>query len=307
MANRIDDNLTILERPRLREPYLIAGFAGWLDGGGAAVGTVEYLIKKLKATRFAHIDPEDFHVYQVPGVEMLRPFVKTEDGVVKIIQTPSHDFYYWKNPKPRERDIVILSGIEPNIRWNQYLEVLLEFAQRLKVKRIYSVGGVLGGVPHTRKPQISCSISEPKLREALSPYGVKFSGYTGPGTFQSYLLANCREYELQGIQLTARAFYYPDVTIGVAFNPRAIHALLQRLASLANIELDLSDLLTAAKELEEKLDAIVGENAELQSYVKELESQYTEVKFDEPLKGRPEDFVRDAEEFLKRGHNAGDS
>lgn len=304
MASRDSDSLTILERPRLREPYLVAGFGGWLDGGGAAVGTVEYLIKKLKATKFAYIDPEDFRVYQVPGVEMSRPFVKTEDGLVEIIQSPNHQFCYWRNPRARAHDLIILSATEPNLRWNEYIGMLLDFAQKLKVKMIYSVGGVLGGVPHTKEPQVSCSVSDAKLKEMLGQYAVKFSNYTGPGTFQSYLVANCPTWGIPAIHLTARAFYYPDVSVGVGFNPKAIRALLLRLTRLLDIDLDLSDLVKAGHELDEKLDSIVKEDVELQSYVRELEREYTEVRFEEPLHGKLEDFVRDAEEFLRKSQQA---
>lgn len=308
MAERLDDNLTILRQPRLREPTLVAGFAGWLDGGGAAMGTLEYLIKKLKATRFAQIHAENFHVYQVPGMEMMRPLIKTAEGLVEIIHTPVNDFFYWKNPRTGAGDVILLLGTEPNMRWNEYIGALLNFAEKMKVKRIYSVGGVLGGVPHTRQPQVSCSVSHPELKKALAPYAVRFSNYTGPGTFQSYLVAICHKFHMPAIHLTARAVYYPEFSIGISFNPKAIHALLQRLTRLLDMDLDVSDLVQAGLELEAKLNSMAKQNPKLQSYVEELERNYTELKLEEgPLKGQPEDFVRDAEEYLRRTRETGDS
>lgn len=132
----MNESLVIRERPTLRQPRLIVGFSGWLDGGEASTGTVQYLITKLQAKGFAEIVAKDFYVFQVPGVVAVRPSIKLEDGVVKDIRFPQNEFYYWKNEENADAgDLILLLGTEPNLRWQEYIEAVLDMAQEFSVKR----------------------------------------------------------------------------------------------------------------------------------------------------------------------------
>ena len=264
--------LTIHERPRLREPYLIAGFTGWLDGGEASTGSLKYLIRKLRAKKFAEINTTDFQVYQVPGIEPLRPHIKFDEGVVAEYRFPT----------------------------KEYLDAVLDLAQQFKVKRIYSVGGVMGGVPHTREPAISCGVSDPFLKEELDKHAVRYSNYEGPSTFNGILLTACQKREMEAVHMTGRSIYYPDFNIVIPYNPKVIHTILVRLNKMLGIGLDLSDLKKAGQELEEKLNFMAEQSPQLRQHIEELERNYAELKYEEPIQGAPEDFVRDAEEFLRQ-------
>ncbi|MDP2953690.1 MAG: PAC2 family protein, partial [Chloroflexota bacterium] len=177
-----------------------------------------------------------------------------------------------------------------------------DLAQQFGVKRVISVGGVLGGVPHTKEPTVSCTISDARLKAEMGTYAVRFSNYEGPSTFNAMLVAMCRERGLEAIQLTGRAIFYPDFNIVVKRDARAMYAILVRLRRLLGIDLDLSDLRKEGQELAERLDLMVSQNPRLSSYIRELERSFEEIRYEEPLKGTPEDFVRDAEEFLRRQH-----
>jgi len=76
-------NVIMVEKPRLRHPYMVCGISGWVDGGEAATGSIRYLMKKLKAQRFAEIPIDRFHIFQAPGQLSLRPHIKLEDGILK--------------------------------------------------------------------------------------------------------------------------------------------------------------------------------------------------------------------------------
>ncbi|MFQ5825928.1 MAG: PAC2 family protein [Dehalococcoidia bacterium] len=293
--------LTIQERPRLRQPYLVAGFSGWLDGGEASTGTVKYLIRRLRAKKFAEIATTDFQVFQVPGIEPLRPHIKFEEGVIKEVRFTSNEFFYWKNEKAEgKRDLILLLGTEPNLRWLEYLDGVLDLAQQFGVKKVYSVGGVMGGVPHTREPAISCGVSDPHLKEELDKYAVRYSNYEGPSTFNSILLTACQKRGVEAVHMTGRAVYYPDFNIVIPYNPQVIHSILKRLVRMLGISLDLSDLERAGRELVDKLNFMAEQSSQLREYVEELERNYVEQRYEEPIQGAPEDFVRDAEEFLRQ-------
>ncbi|HEX41066.1 MAG TPA: PAC2 family protein, partial [Phycisphaerales bacterium] len=62
------EKLRIFEKPELKQPRLLVGFSGWMDGGEVSTGTVRYLIDRLDAEKFAEIDPEGFYIYSFPGL-----------------------------------------------------------------------------------------------------------------------------------------------------------------------------------------------------------------------------------------------
>lgn len=291
----------VYDRPLLHEPVLLAGFTGWLDGGEASTGTMKYLVEKLKATRFASLPAEEFHVYQVPGVESLRPHVQHQEGVVAEERYPSNDFYAWHRSDPSEGpDLIILVGSEPSLRWRQYLDAVLELAESFGVRRVYSTGGVLDRSPHTREPIVSCGLSHEELRELMRSYAVRFSNYEGPSTFCSALVHASAQRSLQAIHFSARCTFYPEFSISIPHNPKAIRSIMQRLNHLIPLRLNLEDLDDSARKMEERLNAVVAETPKLAQYLRELETNYVELRYQEPIEGSAEDFVRGIEAFLRR-------
>ncbi|MCL4534694.1 MAG: PAC2 family protein [Bacteroidetes bacterium] len=300
------ERLTWYERPTLKKPVMLVGFTGWLDGGEASTGPVDYLVQKLSTRRLAEISMRDFAAYQLPGMEFLRPNVETEDGLIVEVRYPTSLFHYWHSENvDMPHDLVLLRGTEPNLQWEEYTDIVLSVAEQSGVERLYSVGGVLDTSPHTREPLVSCSVSDLKLKAELAPYAVSYSNYKGPSTFNSALIAACRHKGLEAIHLTGRSTYYPEFNISIPHNSKVIYALLRRLNRLIGLGLDLSDLDQAGRELQAKLDGIVARNLKLKRYVEELEKNFVEVRYHEPIEGEPEDFVRDAEEFLRRQRDNG--
>ncbi len=300
----MNESLIIRERPTLKEPRLIVGLSGWLDGGEASSGTVQYLVEKLQAKALGEIKARDFYVFQVPGITSTRPVVKLEDGLVKEIAFPQNEFFYWRNEEDTGGgDLILLQGTEPNLRWQEYTDAILDMAQEFGVRRMYSVGAVLGGVPHTKEPTVSCSISDQKLKTELERYAVRFSGYQGPATFNSVLVAAFAGRGIEALHMTGRAIYYPEFNIAIPRDPKAIYSLLRRLRRLLRISLDLSDLEKQSQELEEKLSFMVGQSPRLRDYVQELEGNFVEMRYEEPIEGSPEEFVKGVEEFLRQRRN----
>src|SRR5881227_3403580 len=104
------DELRIDERPELERPVLIAAFRGWNDGGQGASLAGAYLAQSWAAERFAEIEGEDFYDFQAT-----RPMVSLVDGITRRIDWPETSFYHAR-PKGSDRDVVLLLGIEPNLR-----------------------------------------------------------------------------------------------------------------------------------------------------------------------------------------------
>src|SRR5438874_676877 len=110
-------DLRVHRRPELTRPVLVAAFRGWNDGAQAASLAAGYLAKTWEAERFADVDPEDFFDFQAA-----RPHVSLEDGITRRIDWPETAFYHAR-PDGLDRDVVLLLGIEPNLRWRTFTEL----------------------------------------------------------------------------------------------------------------------------------------------------------------------------------------
>jgi len=153
--------------------------------------------------------------------------------------------------------------------------------------------------PHTREPRVSCICSSPELKEEMDKYGVQYMSYDGPGTFGTSLLYFCQNRGMQMVSMTAGANYYPEFNIAISYNPKAIRALVTRLNHLLAVKLDLSELDKAVEDLQGKLASVARHNAEFAAYIKQLEKDFVEVKYEEPLNISAEEAVEIAEELLK--------
>ncbi len=294
-----NENVIMVERPSLRHPYMVCGIGGWVDGGEAATGSTQYLIRKLKAKKFADIPLGKFHIFQVPGQLSLRPQIRIDEGRLKQHDFPQNQFFYHVNPGV-ESDLILFLGTEPNLNWEEYAEAILSVAAEFEVARIYVLGGVLDKTPHTKEPSVSCACSYEPLREEMQKYGMLFSNYEGPGSFGITLFHLSQKKQMQMVSIIVRSTYYPEYNIVIPRNPKAIRALVMRLSSLLHLNLDIADLDKEAGDLEIKLESMASQNAEFQTYVKELEKDFVEVKYEEPLDISASEAVRIAEEFLKK-------
>ncbi len=292
-------NTVVTEKPRLRHPYMVCGINGWVDGGEAATGTIQYLLRKLEARKFAEIPIDEFHIFQVPGQVSLRPHVRMEDGILKEHHFPQNQFFYWVNPNA-DNDLILFLGTEPNLNWEAYTDAILSIAEGFAVVRIYFLGGVLDRIPHTKEPNVSCSCSSPELKEEMQKYSVHFGSYEGPGSFGTTLLYICQNRGMKMVSFSVRATYYPEFNIVIPHNPKAIRAVVRRLNHLLRLKLDISDLNTEVKEFEAKLEFMASHNPEFRTYIEKLEKDFVEVRYEEPLDISADEAVRIAEEFLKR-------
>lgn len=291
-------NVVFAGKPTLRRPYLVCGISGWVDGGEAATGSVRYLTKKLNAKAFAEIPIAKFHVFQVPGQPSIRPHVSIEDGLLKEHRFPQNQFFYWINPSTAH-DLILFLGTEPNLNWGEYADAILAVAQEFATARVYRLGGVLDDSPYTREPSVSCICGSLELKAEMQNYAVQFTSYDGPGTFGTTLHHVCQNRGLEMVSMTTRASYYPEFNVFIPHNPKAIRGLVRRLNRLLGLNLDLSDLDSEVEDLEGKLTFMARQNANFAAYINQIEKDFVEVKYEEPLDISAEEAVEIAEELLK--------
>jgi predicted ATP-grasp superfamily ATP-dependent carboligase len=259
-----DSELRVSARPELTRPVLVAAFRGWNDGAQAASLAAGYLVRLWGAEQFAEVDPEGFFDFQAT-----RPHVSLVDGVTRQIDWPETAFYHAK-PGRLDRDVVLLLGIEPNIRWRAFTDLVVGQTQELGIELVVTLGALLADVPHTRPSPVTGSASDPELVREL---GLSTSRYEGPTGIVGVLHDACNKAGIPSASLWAAVPHYVSLTP----SPRAAAALCERLGGLLGTEIDTAELSQAAETYEEQVSQAVAADEETAAYVEELERRADEI------------------------------
>jgi proteasome assembly chaperone (PAC2) family protein len=254
------DELRLHRRPELTRPVLIAAFRGWNDGAQAASLAAGYVAKTWGAEKFADVDPEGFFDFQAT-----RPHVSLEEGLTRRIDWPETAFYHAR-PDGLDRDVVLLLGIEPNLRWRTFTELLVGVAGDLGVELVITLGALLADVPHTRPSPVTGSASDEELVQRL---GLSASRYEGPTGIVGVMHDACKRQQIPSASLWAAVPHYVSLTP----SPRAAVALCERLGDLIGVEIDLGELEEAAAAYEEQVSEAVASDEDTAAYVEDLEQR----------------------------------
>jgi predicted ATP-grasp superfamily ATP-dependent carboligase len=254
----MESELRVSARPELTRPVLIAAFRGWNDGAQAASLAAGYLARLWGADRIADVDPEGFFDFQAT-----RPHVSLVDGITRQIDWPETAFYQAR-PDRLDRDVVLLLGIEPNVRWRTFTNLVVDHAKELGVELVVTLGALLADVPHTRPSPVTGSASNEDLVKEL---GLSTSRYEGPTGIVGVLHDACNKAGIPSASLWAAVPHYVSLTP----SPRAASALCERLGRLLGISIDSGELDQAAVTYEEQVSQAVATDEETSAYVEELE------------------------------------
>ena len=268
-------NLTIYERPNIKSPSLVLGFSGWMDGGSVSTDTIKYLGDKLKAKKFAEIDPKEFYIFNLPGtmeqVAQFRPYTKIRDGSLVDFAYPKNEFF-----ASEKSGVILFSGKEPNLRWDEYAKCIFQLGEEFGVKEMYFVGSVAGATPHTREPRISCSVSSEGIKTKLKDYDVRFANYEGPASITTLLNKLSKDKGIETTNFVAEIPIYVQTK-----NPKGVEAVIRRLARLLNLNIDLGDLDRTSSEFEKNMNQAVAKHPELAKQIRKLEENYDKELFNQ--------------------------
>jgi proteasome assembly chaperone (PAC2) family protein len=244
----------------LRAPAMVCAFQGWNDAGDAASSAVSFLSSALDARRFARVDSEEFYDFQAN-----RPSVQFNDDNEREIVWPTVEVF--EAPAPRApRDLVLVQGVEPSLRWRAFTGHMVDLAEALGVQVVVTLGALLGDVPHTRPVTISGHASDPALLERLGMQG-STSTYEGPTGIVGVLHNACAQAGLPSASLWAGVPHY----VAAAANPKAALALVRRVEGLIGVSVDVSELESAAADYERQVGLAVQSDPDIQAFVERLE------------------------------------
>ena len=247
------------DRPQLRRPVLIAAFEGWNDAADAASTAARYLRDRWSARPFATIDHEDFYDFTAT-----RPQVRLVNGLTRRIEWPETQLS-WAPLPGTSRDVVVLLGHEPQLKWRTFTEQVVTAATELKVELIVILGALLADVPHSRPVRVTGTAADAELVRRLD---LGRSTYEGPTGIVGVLHEAFSRSHLPSVSLWAAVPHYVAATP----SPKASLALVERAVDLLSTTVDIEDLAIAAADYERQVNEVVAADDDVVAYVRRLES-----------------------------------
>ncbi len=270
--------------PELIDPVMICAFEGWNDAGDAASSAVGHLDREWKGEVFAALDAEDYYDFQVN-----RPTVWLDGGVRKVTW-PTTRLSVVRTGGAKPRDLVLVRGIEPSMRWRSYCNEILGFAHELGVEMVVVLGALLGDTPHTRPVPVSGVTSDADLARTMD---LEETRYEGPTGIVGILQEACTHAGVPAVSLWAAVPHY----VSQPPNPKAALALLNRLEDLIDLRVPLGELAEDARAWQLGVDQLAAEDSEVAEYVQSLEEARDTAELPE---ASGEAIAREFERYLRR-------
>ena len=241
-------------------PVAILGFEGWNDAGDAASSAIEHLELTWDADPLAEIDPDPYYDFQVS-----RPHVKLIDGVTRKVTWPTTRLSVCR-PPGSEHDVVLVHGIEPNMRWGAFCSELLGHLNEAGVRTVVSLGALLADAPHTRPVPVTGTAYD---ADSAARYGLERSRYEGPTGIVGIFQDQCVQSGIPSISFWAAVPHY----VSQPPSPKATLALLHRVEEALDLEVPLGNLPDQAEEWETTVSEMAEEDEDVRNYVRALEEK----------------------------------
>ncbi|WP_067831467.1 PAC2 family protein [Actinomadura kijaniata] len=269
--------------PELVEPVLVAAFEGWNDAGEAASGVIQHLATVWDATPIAELDPDDYYDFQVT-----RPLVELVDGETRGITWPTTRILWARLPSGR--DVILVHGIEPNMRWRRFCRELVGLMLELGVREVVLLGALLADAPHTRPVPVTGAGSDAGLVSSLHLEPTRYEGPTG---ILGVLQDAAGKADLSTVSLWAAVPHY----VAQPPSPKATLALVRRVEDVLDVAIPLGELPEEARAWENGVNELAEEDSEVAEYVRTLEEQKDATELPE---ASGDAIAREFERYLRR-------
>jgi len=274
--------------PVLNDPVMIAAFEGWNDAGESASAAVTHLREVWAADPLADLDSEEYYDYQVN-----RPLISVDDSGVRQLQWPATRLYVARIPL-YPRDIILVQGIEPNMKWQQFTREILGLAAELDVQLVITLAALLSDNPHTRPMPVTGSTSDQNLRDELE---MEPSTYEGPTGIVGVIQEACERFGIPAVSLWAAIPHY----VSQPPSPKGTLALVRKVEDVLDVPVPLGDLVEEARAWEIGVNELAEEDEEVAEYVRQLEEARDTTDLPE---ASGEAIAREFEKYLRRRGSA---
>ena len=275
---------------KLTSPLIIAAFEGWNDAGEAASGVINHLSLAWQAAPVGAIDPEDYYDFQVT-----RPVMEVAEGRTERLVWPTTRLLAAR-PDGLDRDLVLVHGIEPNMRWRGFCAELVASFTELGIELVVLLGALLADSPHTRPVPVTAAASDPALAADLHAEPVDYKGPTG---IVGVLQHACADAGIAAVSLWASVPHY----VAQPPSPKATLALLRGVEDVLDVSLPLADLPQEARAWERGVDELAEQDTEVAEYVRTLEEAKDATDLPE---ASGDAIAREFERYLRRRRDPGE-
>jgi len=275
------DHVSWSEHTTLNKPIIITAFEGWNDAGDAATTAASFLRDRWSAETLATLDPEIFFDFSTT-----RPAIQLLDGAHREIRWPDTVFSASGVPG-MDRDVVVMLGSEPQLRWRTFCEEVVAIAQKIDASMVITLGALISDVAHSRPVEIyGVGYDTDVVREL----DLEQSNYEGPTGIVGVLHAACRDAGITSASLWAAVPGY----VPSAPSPKAALALVERVLQMLRTDVVTTDLEIATAAYERQVDELVGEDEDTSAYVRQLEERHDDLDKGDDLVEEVERFLRDS-------------
>jgi proteasome assembly chaperone (PAC2) family protein len=262
----------------LDRPSFVVALDGWVDAGASA--TTAAALLAAGGSVVATFDADRLFDYR-----SRRPTLEIADGRLSEMSWPE---FVVRVVRTGERDVLVLTGPEPDYRWPRLAEAVVEVATTLGVTEWISLGAIPAAVPHTRPVPILGTSSRPGLLR-----GDVKAGPTGllrvPAALVSVLEMRAADSGIAAVGYFAQVPHYVSGPY-----PAAALELLASVGRHLEIEIDGGPLAEESDELRARLDAATALDESTRSYVERLESMV-----DEERLPSGDELISEIEQFLR--------
>ena len=280
-----DPMLAIEQMPELNDPVMVVSFTGWVDGGLAGAGAAAVLVDGMSSTRTcARLDLGDYL-----DLQQTRPTVSLIDGETRKVHWPTIELV----AGVAGRDVLVVTGPEPSVRWKDIVGELVEFATSIGVREAVLLGGMPAPVSHRRPITVHATASSRSIAQEI---GALRSDYVGPTGIQTVLQVALGAAGVRAVGLWAQVPHYVAGTP----SPPAIRALLGRLRELTRVSVDLTGLDEQIDPYIEQVEEGLAERPDVADLVSQLEAaQEPESLGTEADLPTGDDLAQEIERFLR--------
>ena len=272
--------------PEMAAPVMVVAFDAWVDAGSASTSAAEALLDDASAV-VASFEADLLYDYRAR-----RPTLDILDGRPTHLNWP---VLAVRRAKLDERDVLVLTGPEPDFRWRELANDLVALARELEVGEWISLGSIPAAVPHTRPVPILGTESSPGLLRggvSAGPAGL----LRVPSAAVAVLDLAIAEGGISALGYFAQVPHY----ISGEYAPAAV-ALLGALATHLGVEIDPGELVTEAEQLRTRLDTATAVDEKTRAYVERLEQMVDEARLP-----AGDELISEIERFLReRGNEPG--
>jgi hypothetical protein len=250
----------LVPMPELTDPVLVVVLNGWIDAGGSARAAAEAIEADIGASPIAEFDDDVYIDFRAR-----RPVMELREGLNSVL--------HWERIKlslGREqtgRDVLLLTGPEPDMAWHRFTRTVGQLASRLGVRHMAHLGAYPFATPHTRASRLS--VSSPS-HDVLKRVPFLRSSIDVPAGVSAALEHGLHDRGIQSLGIWAQVPHY----VSAMTYPAASAALLDGLREATGVVVDAASLRSEVMIQAHRIDQLIASNDEHRAMVEQLEQVY---------------------------------